>query len=155
MSMSNYCRRSVLLFRRQVDPQRLPATVKARLQSQTSRNMAISFENCLSTPLKFFATSSKSKDAATTYGEEDLTVDEPATPATSPATMKFYKDGQLVQGKCDSEAEANAQAQEDEMENMFVQGPMGMEWNGPTRGGKRPEPTRFGDWERKGRASDF
>jgi hypothetical protein len=26
---------------------------------------------------------------------------------------------------------------------------------GPTRGGKRPEPTRYGDWERKGRASDF
>ena len=44
---------------------------------------------------------------------------------------------------------------EDDMEDMFVQGPAGMEWGGPTRGGKRPEPTRFGDWERKGRASDF
>ena len=43
----------------------------------------------------------------------------------------------------------------DEMEEMFIQGPAGIEWNGPTRGGKRPEPTRFGDWERKGRASDF
>jgi hypothetical protein len=38
---------------------------------------------------------------------------------------------------------------------MFIMGPAGMEWGGPTRGGKRPEPTRFGDWERKGRASDF
>lgn len=44
---------------------------------------------------------------------------------------------------------------EDDMEEMFVQGPAGMEWGGPTRGGRRPEPTRFGDWERKGRASDF
>ena len=44
---------------------------------------------------------------------------------------------------------------EDEMEEMFVQGPAGMEWGGPTRGGQRPEPTRFGDWERKGRTSDF
>jgi hypothetical protein len=43
----------------------------------------------------------------------------------------------------------------EELEEMFVQGPAGIEWNGPTRGGKRPEPTRFGDWERKGRASDF
>jgi hypothetical protein len=43
----------------------------------------------------------------------------------------------------------------DEMEEMFVMGPKGMEWNGPTRGGQRPEPTRYGDWERKGRASDF
>ena len=29
------------------------------------------------------------------------------------------------------------------------------EWGGPTRGGTRPEPTRFGDWERNGRCSDF
>ena len=30
-----------------------------------------------------------------------------------------------------------------------------MEWGGPRRGGRLPEPTRYGDWERKGRASDF
>ena len=47
------------------------------------------------------------------------------------------------------------EAEEDEMEEMFVQGPAGIEWGGPTRGGNRPEPTRFGDWERKGRCSDF
>jgi hypothetical protein len=29
------------------------------------------------------------------------------------------------------------------------------EWGGPTRGGTAPEPTRFGDWERKGRCTDF
>ena len=29
------------------------------------------------------------------------------------------------------------------------------EWNGPTRGGAAPEPTRFGDWERRGRCTDF
>ena len=46
-------------------------------------------------------------------------------------------------------------ADEDEMEDMFVQGPAGMEWGGPTRGGRRPEPTRFKDWERKGRCTDF
>lgn len=44
---------------------------------------------------------------------------------------------------------------EEDMEQMFVEGPAGIEWGGPTRGGARPEPTRFGDWERKGRASDF
>ena len=42
-----------------------------------------------------------------------------------------------------------------ELEEMFVQGPAGMEWGGPTRGGQRPEPTRYSDWERKGRVSDF
>jgi len=29
------------------------------------------------------------------------------------------------------------------------------EWGGPRRGGSMPEPTRFGDWERKGRCTDF
>ena len=29
------------------------------------------------------------------------------------------------------------------------------EWGGPTKGGSMPEPTRFGDWERKGRCTDF
>jgi hypothetical protein len=44
-----------------------------------------------------------------------------------------------------------------EMEDMFQPGPsLGqVEWGGPTRGGSRPEPTRFGDWDRKGRCSDF
>ena len=28
------------------------------------------------------------------------------------------------------------------------------EWGGPTKGGTAPEPTRFGDWERKGRCSE-
>lgn len=46
-------------------------------------------------------------------------------------------------------------ADEDELEEMFVQGPHGIEWGGPTRGGKRPEPTRYGDWEYKGRVIDF
>lgn len=29
------------------------------------------------------------------------------------------------------------------------------EWGGPTKGGTQPEPTRYGDWERNGRCSDF
>jgi len=44
---------------------------------------------------------------------------------------------------------------DDDMEDMFVDTNMGKEWGGPTRGGRMPEPTRFGDWERKGRATDF
>ena len=32
-----------------------------------------------------------------------------------------------------------------EEEEMWVTGPAGLEWGGPTRGGKRPEPTRYGD----------
>jgi hypothetical protein len=45
----------------------------------------------------------------------------------------------------------------EDLEEMLVDGPScgQKEWGGPTRGGKRPEPTRFGDWERNGRISDF
>ena len=49
----------------------------------------------------------------------------------------------------------DADADDDEdMVDMFAEGPSGIEWNGPTRSGK-PEPTRYGDWERKGRTFDF
>eukprot|EP01038_Epipyxis_sp_PR26KG_P009139 gene9139-12325_t len=61
--------------------------------------------------------------------------------------------------KHDKPNEACGPIEEDDeladLEEMFIKGPAGMEWNGPTRGGKRPEPTRYGDWERKGRCSDF
>ena len=49
----------------------------------------------------------------------------------------------------------DAETDDDDMEDMFVDTSMGKEWGGPTRGGRMPEPTRFGDWERKGRATDF
>ena len=39
--------------------------------------------------------------------------------------------------------------------DMWIDGPAGSEWGGPTRGGELAEPTRFGDWERKGRCTDF
>ena len=52
------------------------------------------------------------------------------------------------------ENEENEEENSD-LEDMFVNGPHGIEWGGPTRGGKRPEPTRYGDWEYKGRVMDF
>ena len=51
--------------------------------------------------------------------------------------------------------DAETDDDDDDMEDMFVDTSMGKEWGGPTRGGRMPEPTRFGDWERKGRATDF
>ena len=50
--------------------------------------------------------------------------------------------------------------EDDEMEAMFVEpdaclGTSEIEWGGPRRGGRFAEPTRFGDWERKGRCTDF
>ena len=55
-----------------------------------------------------------------------------------------------------------AEVEDDEMEQeeMFVSpdislGTDKVEWGGPRRGGRLAEPTRFGDWERKGRCTDF
>ncbi len=47
-----------------------------------------------------------------------------------------------------------------EQEDMFVAPDVSLghdkiEWGGPRRGGRYEEPTRFGDWERKGRCTDF
>ncbi|GAB9470485.1 hypothetical protein Gpo141_00007729 [Globisporangium polare] len=44
---------------------------------------------------------------------------------------------------------------EEDMESVVDIGPLGKEFGGPQRGGKFKEPTRFGDWERKGRCTDF
>ena len=50
---------------------------------------------------------------------------------------------------------------EEEQEEMFVVADpilghgQRKEWGGPRRGGSLAEPTRFGDWERKGRCTDF
>ena len=50
----------------------------------------------------------------------------------------------------------NNEEDEDEYEEMFVKTEFNnIEWGGPLRGGKMPEPTRFGDWERKGRCTDY
>ena len=39
----------------------------------------------------------------------------------------------------DHEHEGTYDIDEEDLEDMFVQGPAGMEWGGPTRGGKMPE----------------
>ena len=67
---------------------------------------------------------------------------------------KFF-DKEQMPAAVQSSFNGNDDDEENDMEEMFVDGPAGVEWGGPTRGGARPEPTRFGDWERKGRASDF
>ena len=60
----------------------------------------------------------------------------------------------------DSSSDIDDEEDDMEQEEMFVApditlGTDKIEWGGPRRGGRRPEPTRFGDWERKGRCTDF
>ena len=67
---------------------------------------------------------------------------------------------QSIPGK-DSKCGPVEEDDEMEQEEMFVTSDplLGLgkiqEWGGPRRGGRLAEPTRFGDWERKGRCTDF
>jgi hypothetical protein len=62
---------------------------------------------------------------------------------------------------CSQGVSSTDDEEEMEQEEMFVIADpvLGLgnnrEWGGPRRGGSMPEPTRFGDWERKGRCTDF
>ena len=47
-------------------------------------------------------------------------------------------------------------AVDDDLEdNVQMIDPNTKEWGGPTKGGTMPEPTRYGDWQGKGRCTDF
>lgn len=86
----------------------------------------------------------------------DRTIGAPKKEALEP--VKVTTSSNKIAGKEEAASKCGPEEDPDdldEMEEMFIEGPAGIEWNGPTRGGKRPEPTRYGDWERKGRASDF
>jgi hypothetical protein len=62
-------------------------------------------------------------------------------------------DDKILKENCGTETPAD---ELEEPEEMFIMGPSGIEWNGPTRGGAKPEPTKFGDWScQKGRCWDF
>ena len=70
------------------------------------------------------------------------------------AGQEAAKEGKTLIAACGDVPDENDE-EEDEMEDMFCDTQMGKEWGGPMRGGRNPEPTRFGDWERKGRCTDF
>jgi hypothetical protein len=77
------------------------------------------------------------------------------TPSTSAGSDKLT-------ASCGTTKDADNDADEEvvEEEEMFVEphasfGVRTREWGGPRRGGRFPEPTRYSDWERNGRCSDF
>jgi hypothetical protein len=80
--------------------------------------------------------------------------------ASSPSALSSPKedDDKVRTEACGDVSEED---EEIEQEEMFVDPHESFEhqnvreWNGPRRGGRYPEPTRYGDWERKGRCSDF
>eukprot|EP00977_Amphora_coffeiformis_P011313 scaffold2720_cov173-Amphora_coffeaeformis.AAC.20 len=89
----------------------------------------------------------KESDQVTEQGEQDTASTRKSPQNIPPATVEANHD--------DDEDD-----DEMEQEDMFVEPHESfefrtMEWGGPRRGGRLPEPTRYGDWERKGRCTDF
>jgi hypothetical protein len=87
--------------------------------------------------------------------------------SASPESGTSSKNGDTDHGTKDNSSSSSTSCgtveDDDEMEQeeMFVEPYETFEyqnireWNGPRRGGRLPEPTRYGDWERKGRCTDF
>ena len=74
--------------------------------------------------------------------------------------MKVTSHGDELKPECGTDIGNAADDEEMEQEEMFVEPHESFkyrskEWGGPRRGGRLPEPTRYGDWERKGRCTDF
>ena len=74
--------------------------------------------------------------------------------------MNFFTELQTPKGCTLTPEELEEKDDEMEQEDMFIEpheilGTNKLEWGGPRRGGRLAEPTRFGDWERKGRCTDF
>lgn len=89
--------------------------------------------------------------------QKNLTINEKETNKLSEIDLSSKPIPKVMPSSCGDKIEEDDEDELEEMEEMLVPGPSlnQKEWGGPTRGGRRPEPTRFGDWERKGRISDF
>lgn len=86
------------------------------------------------------------------------------TASSSPVASSLSSDVKVEKVRVEACGDIDSDDEDDEMEQeeMFVEAYESpsfdhgrAEWGGPRRGGRLPEPTRFGDWERKGRCSDF
>lgn len=88
------------------------------------------------------------------FSTSDVRIDASNSSKKATASTSTEVKVDLKKPKIDCSDPLTEEDDEEEMVEMFANGPSGMEWNGPTRGG-RPEPTRYGDWEKKGRISDF
>ena len=86
---------------------------------------------------------------------------ETAQSNNNQSTQTAIEDSSSSDSSCSHGIPLDNEDEEDEQEEMFVVAHPDLghgerkEWGGPRRGGKLPEPTRFGDWERKGRCTDF
>ena len=82
---------------------------------------------------------------------------EPTSSPSGGCNKQSSSTPSIVSGRLDSNANSppGQDEENDYMIEMVCDGPSGLEWGGPRKGGRFPEPTRYGDWEQKGRVTDF
>lgn len=96
-----------------------------------------------------------SNDVKVTISSNNSAPTDNNNDSTTPSSGSSCSQGISLDTDNDDEEE------EEEQEDMFVTADPILghgtikEWGGPRRGGSLAEPTRFGDWERKGRCTDF
>lgn len=113
----------------------------------------------------------QASDGSSTTPDLQVTRSKPAATATATATPTAESCGpvddldsdrcndSVCAYVCESVASAylhgmcSTYRSEDDMVNMVDESTG--EWGGPTKGGREPEPTRFGDWQFNGRCTDF
>lgn len=95
-------------------------------------------------------------------GDVHVTIESGSSSSNDAKTEQSATKHSIGGGDACSHGIPNAvEEEEDPQEEMFVVADPVLghgniqEWGGPRRGGTLSEPTRFGDWERKGRCSDF
>ena len=136
----------------------------------SSRALSIALENNVATKnsmgtKKCIMYDSRRPFHRSTFGlksidDVQVTIESSKSPSSS--TKTELSTSSEAEGSTCSQGISNVEEdEEDEQEEMFVTADpvLGIgniqEWGGPRRGGRMLEPTRFGDWERKGRCSDF
>ncbi|GKY92006.1 hypothetical protein MPSEU_000172200 [Mayamaea pseudoterrestris] len=127
------------------------------LMTTTTTNRAVPFTSSFGSS-SLFSTKAPRNDASNVDVDEGVTVKATGTPEV---VITMQQGTAQASSKAVSHDSVTATANdEDEQEEMFVEPHDDFtfrtkEWGGPRRGGRFMEPTRFGDWERKGRCSDF
>jgi hypothetical protein len=112
---------------------------------------------------RFASTHVTNQDGGAQESSVKLSYSSPAEPpptTISPSQPVTDESTKIGCGSSNDSIDKDDEEDEVEQEEMFVTPHesfefTGREWGGPTRGGRFPEPTRYGDWERKGRCSDF
>ena len=102
----------------------------------------------------------RSYHASTLSIKDDIHVIIETTSNSTTSTIT-EQSTQSNKSTCSQDVPLETDDEEEMQEEMFVVADpilnhgTRQEWGGPRRGGRLKEPTRFGDWERKGRCSDF